>query len=394
MNFRQRFVYAVTLAIAALFATGVCAQERPDDDTVRKKIEAQLREKEEALQKMAAQLEAQRAELDAKRAALAAQLEAQQKGSKERQKQTEAKQKSYQDALDLFGEPHKNPTNAAIDYSKIQEQMDAVRRQMAQQEGWKQKWWQPPLPENAETRIFALKYSKLPEVSRVLGEIVGDRGMRIAGDERTNSLVVSADQNTMGIVQALLEQLDNSPGGMAEVVPFGTLQLRIMWFVDGVEGSVPDESQVSPQVLAALRQLGLDNPPVVCQQVTTLTLGENNRKGPFQFSVPVLINGQLWELDGNGFVTPAVGDRLALQFEMQFGRTDGSDQAKVRRSRLGGSIHSPLGHYTVMGTSTLVDDADGKDSKPKQHPSAFVVYLDRAPDFPATKPAESAPPRR
>ena len=48
---------------------------------------------------------------------------------------------------------------------------------------------------------------------------------------------------------------------------------------------------------------------------------------------------------------------------------------------------TPLSHYTVMGTSTFVATRPGEEKESdmppslNQHLSAFIVYLDRAPDF-------------
>jgi hypothetical protein len=59
---------------------------------------------------------------------------------------------------------------------------------------------------------------------------------------------------------------------------------------------------------------------------------------------------------------------------------------KPRFSEVGGSIVTPLEHYTVLGTSTLVSiaqdhDKDTVEPPLEQHPTAFIVYLDHAQSF-------------
>ncbi len=275
-------------------------------------------------------------------------------------------------------------------------QVRELQAQMAAQ-AERQRQTPAPLPENAEVRVFALRYSKAPELTQVLANIVGDRGLRMAVDERSNSLIVTADENTMRIVEALLMRLDESgPDRKLESASLDTLQLRIVWLLDGVGGMTPNEGQASPQVLDALRRLGFEDPSVVCQQMTTLTLDDKNR-GRFGFTVPVLVNSQLFELSGNGSVTPSGTNRFALQFEFEV-----QQQQNPQKTRLGGSILTPLAHYTVMGTTTFVESSlesphPGVEPKVKpvrQHLSAFVVYLDRAPEFPAEQPAAEAPKAR
>jgi hypothetical protein len=128
---------------------------------------------------------------------------------------------------------------------------------------------------------------------------------------------------------------------------------------------------------------------VVCQQVTTLTL-DRNRRGQFNFSIPVLINSRAWNFRGSGQVEPLTDTRFNLKFELNFNQ----NQRGGSGGELGGSIYSPLGHYTVMGTTTFVGERTvpsaegGVTTQARQHLSAFVVYLDRAREFPA-KGAES-----
>jgi hypothetical protein len=190
------------------------------------------------------------------------------------------------------------------------------------------------------------------------------------------------------MVEALLLRLDQAESEAKKTQPGETLQLRIVWLLDGLpdgQGNAVDDF-VSADVRLALEKLGFVDPRVVAQQVNTLTVGSNRDDGgQFQFEVPVLIDNGSWQFRGDGRVSSMADDRFEVRFELNV------SQSRDRESQLGGSIYTPLGHYTVMGTTTFVRTdwrapRDVQDAPPqRQHLSAFVVYLDRASEFPATK---------
>jgi hypothetical protein len=256
-----------------------------------------------------------------------------------------------------------------------------------------------PPPKDAEFKVFALRHSRAPEIGRVLSEILDGAVQRMAIDERTNSLLVLADKNTTAIVEALVTKLDESADGtIKEKAQFSeTLQVRIVWLLDIDEGMEATDKLVSPQVVEALGELGFEHPKVVCQQVTTLTLGEENRRGQFHFQVPVLIQSQPWQFEGQGQIEPMADSRFNLKFDLGFKHMNtvrgGGPPPGGYGGHLGGSIYTPLAHYTVMGTTTFVEsisnnkqlDSGQAVEREQQHLSAFVVYLDRAREFPAPR---------
>lgn len=270
----------------------------------------------------------------------------------------------------------------------------AEKLQLAQQVAAMRQQQQPaPLPKDGAFQVFPLRYGQAGETAQVLSQILGGTPMRLAVDHRTNSLLVFADKDTTEKIRSLVDNLDARPAGDKEkkAMAAETLQLRFVWLLDGIEdeGQAPPAALVGDQVVLALGELGFNDPKVVCQQVTTLTLNVDGRPGKFNFQVPVLIESEPWQFDGFGSIVALADDRFNLQFNLQFQQNMRGEQA----GQLGGSIHMPKGHYTVMGTTTFVavnekiSTVDGED-RPKQysrqqHLSAFVVYLDRAQSFPA-----------
>jgi hypothetical protein len=273
----------------------------------------------------------------------------------------------------------------------------AMAAQQQQMTALQQPQEQGALPADAITKVYNLRYSRAPAMAEVLSGILGGKNLRMAVDERTNSLIVVAEKGTDDVVEALLMKLDQSVGSSAKRDQSSeTLQLRIVWLLDGLtgEGKDPQEISMNPEVVEALHELGFEDPRVVCQQVTTFTLAEDGRGGEFNFTVPVLIKSKSWDFEGHGQIESIGDERFSLKFDLGFKRIPAStggfaDNSPRQGAQLGGSIYTPLGHYTVMGTTTFVatktvNTKEGDlDEVQNQHLSAFVVYLDRAREFPA-----------
>ena len=86
-------------------------------------------------------------------------------------------------------------------------------------------------------------------------------------------------------------------------------------------------------------------------------------------------------------------DRYSVDFNLNVRQTN-----NAQNSDLGGSIYTPLGHYTVMGSTTFLSTkAKSSNSQPtdqEQHLSAFVVYLDKPAEYPlgVARPAKKGEP--
>jgi hypothetical protein len=290
---------------------------------------------------------------------------------------------------------------AQAELAKAKEQLEMARAQLAEIAAKQQQELQTqaePLPENTILRIYHLQHVKPQNLAAVLAPIFRNNAPRISIDDRSNALLVAGNEKQLSIVEELAQTLDREiPEIAQEQNNQETLQVRIVWLLDINDGMEPTDKLVSPQVVEALGELGFEHPKVVCQQVTTLTLGERteNNRGQFHFQVPVLIQSQPWQLEGQGEIEPSAGQRFSLNFNLRFHQV--LNQRQIQQGQLGGSIYTPLGHYTVMGTTTFVaqtpaplpDDKEPGDVGTggvvqNQHLSAFVVYLDRAREFPAS----------
>jgi hypothetical protein len=251
---------------------------------------------------------------------------------------------------------------------------------------WSDRMGGTPLPPNAVLKVFRLQHVRPGEAGQVLHNIVGG-GPRIAIDERINALVMAGDDKQLSVAEKLLENLDQ-PGPSQKRASAETLQLRIVWLLDGINGADSGSPAVSPQVVEALGELGLREPRVMCQQLTTLTVRPDERRsGTFRFQVPVLVNDDVWQFEGQGTVASTDKDKYALDIGLTVQQR--GEQGQRSSSELSGSIITPLAHYTVVGTTTFVatnlEPAEGGRGKVvagrNQHLAAFVVFLDRAREF-------------
>ncbi len=292
----------------------------------------------------------------------------------------------YQKAMKELQESLPRTLQIDIKRQEAKQKLDAAQAEMAAISIAQSQAMGSPLPDNAAIGAFTLKYVRPEEIGQALHNITGGGGPRIAVDERTNTLLIAGNPKQMDVAQQLVKTLDQP--GKSQIETAETLQVRIVWLLDGVDGREPavrldtgsgqSDSFVSSQVVDALALLGFEKPGVVCQQLSTLTVGAGNRGSDFHFQVPTLIKGEPWQLEGQGKITLTPDDRYAMQFNIEVTQPNNSQRCQV-----GGSIVTPLDHYTVLGTTTFVcAETKSEEEGPRaEHLSAFVVYIDRAKEF-------------
>jgi hypothetical protein len=344
-----------------------------------------------------------------------AQFQALQERMRQLQREQEDLSRKYQEALMALQQTLPGSGQPMPESMQMQKQLEMAQMQMAQAQMAQAKAAElaakqlqakaAPLPPDAVLKVFTLKYVKPDEAGLVLNKIMGGGGPRVAVDERTNALLIAGDEKQASVVEALIQKLDQ-PGKAQENPSQETVQARIVWLLDGLDrdAGLPDgggstyreptsskSSIISPQVIDALRDLGFEHPQVVCQQLNTLTVGQANQPGQFHFQVPVLIGDSPWQFQGQGAIRLMPDEHYAIDFNMSVQQPN-----NPQNSQLSGSIITPLGHYTVLGTTTFVSSrliprppaaakGEGEQNEAKtetsQHLSAFVVYLDRAREF-------------
>lgn len=214
----------------------------------------------------------------------------------------------------------------------------------------------PPL-KNAEIKIFHLLHAAPQDLAKVIDSIFSPAQLRLSIDERTKSLVVMGDKESLGIVEALLTQMDRPADGAAdkdapkaaaaEKSGNRSLLLRVFWLADGLpEDEGQDPAAYLPEsVLQALDRLGLKAPRLVTQTVNSVAVGSaNNLDYRFATSVPAVVDSQPTTVNCRGSMKPIVAERSGLDMYIEV-------SGPSVQCHLEGSLATPLGHYMVLGTA-------------------------------------------
>jgi hypothetical protein len=188
----------------------------------------------------------------------------------------------------------------------------------------------PPLP-GAEVKVFQLAKSPVAEAARTIESLFGAQTLRVATDDRTNSLIVLGAAESLASVEALLTRMDSqntarakAPGQPSVQPAAGTprsLLLRIFWLADGLpsdELQNPDEF-LPKSVLSAVARLGLSGPRLVTQTVNSLAVGDEGAVD-FGISVPAVLFKQPANLNCTGHMhSTADQSRIGLDMRISVG---------------------------------------------------------------------------
>jgi hypothetical protein len=235
----------------------------------------------------------------------------------------------------------------ALDASRAQ--IAALNAQLAKQE---QEHEEQPI-DNAQLRIFRLKYLSAQDASFTVREIVSGP-LRVSVDHRANALVVAGDEKSLQVIESLLQALDSSDvqaeSAAAQGEPARSLLVRVFWLADGLaegEGSEVGD-YLPPAVIDAVDKLGVVNPRIVTQTANTISRdGNPDRSVEFNTTAPALVLKIPATLNVSGRVQPIRDNRAELDVSIEAtGSTVGTG--------LKGSIVVPLGNYMVLGTANSV----------------------------------------
>jgi hypothetical protein len=213
----------------------------------------------------------------------------------------------------------------------------------------------PPL-EEADIKVFSLRHVNAVQAAQTIDSLLGPGPVRVAVDERTNSLIVAGKSESLTVIEALLMRLDEQAGQSDEASAVAaeaqratrarSLLLRVFWLADGLaedEGKDPAEF-LPASVTKALERLGLNNPRIVTQTVNSLAHAVDT-KTQFHSRVPVVLHSTPVELKCSGQLESLSSEQVKLLVEIIL---------PTYQIEASGSLVTPLGHYTVLGTANSV----------------------------------------
>lgn len=212
----------------------------------------------------------------------------------------------------------------------------------------------PPI-ENGQVKVYTFKYAAPRDAAETIESLLGKQAMRIAVDDRTNSLIVYGKSDTIPALDALITRLDEQsrPANAADKANSATAaprsyMLRLFWLADGVSdtvGQTPSD-YLPKSVLQACHRLGLESPRLITQSVNSLAIAHDNASA-CETNVPALLEHQTANLVSGGSVQLMADDRVHV--EMHIAVSGQTLNCEVR-----GSAAIPLGHYIVLGTANSV----------------------------------------
>jgi hypothetical protein len=246
------------------------------------------------------------------------------------------------------------PSNLMKELQQTKMQLAERERQLAAvaKEMEEQQRRHPPLPplENGTVKVYTLQNLPARDVSRTIEQLFGS-ALRIAVDERTNSLIAFGKEDSLKALDPLLARFgEMAPAKDVEKTKQGatmaprSLLLRVFWLADDIRDGKPAGDFLPEDVLRAAIKLGLEKPRLVTQTVNSLAVGRDESVD-FSTNVPAVLAGEPNGLSCEGRLKMIGEDRVRLEM----GVHAGSPATNI--SDLKGSLTIPLGHYMVLGTA-------------------------------------------
>ena len=213
-----------------------------------------------------------------------------------------------------------------------------------------------PLPAAAPRpllKVFNLANSRAAPMAEVLGEVVPDA--RIAIDQRTNSLIISGDEEALRIAESLAMKLDATAPQESQPeqrsTPRKSVNIRLLWLATGLkEPAGPMPKDLEP-VISELSKAGVNDLQLVANTMLT-TRGESfNLLSTPSLETPVTLalEGTLkWSAEDS---MPLLTVQLVVQRMVD--RLKPSGEAPGALINLSSTIDAPFGQFIVLGAAPI-----------------------------------------
>jgi hypothetical protein len=215
---------------------------------------------------------------------------------------------------------------------------------------------------NDEIMMFHLSHAEPAAVAKMLTGMLGPTELRVATDERTQSIIASGTPKALDTVNALLQKLDSPTAGdgrnnnRTSTVPAAQkaagYEVRVIWLAAGLTGEHKGESPAGDlkEVVVELARMGITDPRQVGQMVVQTTSG-GNYKGRFDMkSFPRFGDGSV-DFDASGTILEERPDgTLVMQINISTRPFSGSDQYL---NQVQTQIILPRKQYVVLATAPV-----------------------------------------
>jgi hypothetical protein len=206
----------------------------------------------------------------------------------------------------------------------------------------------------AELRVFRLVHADAEDTAIILEQFVNEG--RLAVDQRTNSVIVSASPDVLTVVEAVIRNLDDRPTQEkpAQLAP-RPVQVRLVWLVSGLKEPRGTPAKNLEPVVAELGKLGIEELQVVANAIVNVRGREFTLLG-----TPFLESPTRLEVDG--LLDWPSPEHPSLHIDVDVRADEGGPQgAKDAQSPphnlvgLSSDIDAPYGQFVVLGAAPMGD---------------------------------------
>ena len=207
-----------------------------------------------------------------------------------------------------------------------------------------------PRDDDAQLKIFQLKYADAAEVGRVTRDAIGagvarrdqnGSNARVTVDQRTNSLIAAGNPSDLLLMETLIRVLDVPVKADriegTQAIP-DSLEVRLVWLtsrpLDESEPASPPPPHVRAEV-ARLTEIGLSDLQLAGQALLRTVVGQ-------EFNLECAPAADV-RLSADGIATSSHG-RIQMDVSLFAHTTQGDELAKLRTR-----VVLPEGHFVALG---------------------------------------------
>ncbi|MFV2070390.1 MAG: secretin N-terminal domain-containing protein [Pirellulales bacterium] len=205
--------------------------------------------------------------------------------------------------------------------------------------------------EQDQLKVFHLVNSDVISMLGLLSNIVGNKGMKIAPDPRTNSLLARGPKDQLKVIEALLMKLDTeSDRNMLQHDK--TYHVHIVWFAEGPPSDKATKRDSGLEVVREeLTRIGLEAMRQVGQTMVSAT-----PLGDFTIGCSALLSDGLADVEISGNLdtrpkTPRLKIKISAERNRALADTGAGTTERVQLVHLATEIVAPLSHYVVLGAA-------------------------------------------